>query len=297
MDIVAVVDHMPRAGETVKTASAQFYTGGKGANQAVAAARHGGRVQMVGAVGGDVFGESIRMELVKSGVGVEGVFTKDAPSGVALITVDRDGQNRIVVCEGANALLVPQDVERACGSGSVSPGSAMLLQNEIPRNTVVHAICLAQRLGCRVIWNVAPVEPIPNGLLTDKDVIVVNEKEASALVGYEVSDEGLARNAAEQLLAMGPGLVIVTLGNHGSLAVSHEFGLMRIPAFTVPVVDTTAAGDTYIGVFAAEWDGVGSPETALRKAAAAAALCVSQRGAQNSIPTREETETFLGQRA
>ncbi|ACV59285.1 PfkB domain protein [Alicyclobacillus acidocaldarius subsp. acidocaldarius DSM 446] len=297
MDIVAVVDHMPGAGETVKTASAQLYSGGKGANQAVAAARQGARVRMVGAVGGDAFGESICMQLVKSGVGIEGVFTKDAPSGVALITVERDGQNRIVVCEGANALLAPDDVERACGADPLPPGSAMLLQNEIPRATVVHAIRLAHRRGWRVVWNVAPVERIPAGLLTNRDIIAVNEKEASMLVGFEVIDDQSARKAAEQLLAIGPGLVIVTLGDLGSLALSPDFGVIRIPAFSVPVVDTTAAGDTFIGVFAADWDGVQSPELSLRKAAAAAALCVSRRGAQSSIPTREETETFLRQHA
>ena len=293
VDIVAEVDHVPKAGETVKARAAQFYVGGKGGNQAVAAARQGARVRMIGAVGTDLFGPSVRAALAGSGVEIEGVISKEGPTGLAMIAVESDGQNRIIVCEGANAELSPVDVESALDRSPFPPGAAMLVQNEIPRETVARAIHRAHQLGWRVVWNVAPVDPISKGLLAEDDVIVVNETEASALTGLEVTDGRTVREAAKRLLDEGPGLAVVTLGDHGSFALSRAFGEMRIPAFAVDVVDTTAAGDTYIGTFAARWDGVRSPEEALRWAAAASALCVSRRGAQDSIPTGEETAAFL----
>nr|WP_134159583.1 ribokinase [Alicyclobacillus sacchari] len=295
MDIVAVVDHVPQAGETVKTPHAHLYTGGKGANQAIAAARHGARVRMVGAVGADAFATTLRAVLQSSGGDVSGLVEKRGPSGMALITVESDGQNRIVVCEGANRMLTPRDVERACSASPWPPGSALVVQNEIPMETVRHALDVAHRRGWRVIWNVAPVVPVEAGLLGEGDVIVVNESEASELVGMDVADIETGRMACERLLKLGPGMAIVTLGAAGSIAVSSAWGIMSTPAYQVVPVDTTAAGDTFLGVFAADWDGVTSPERSLQIASAAAAVCVTRQGAQDSIPTREDVISFLKQ--
>ncbi|TDY42144.1 ribokinase [Alicyclobacillus sacchari] len=293
MDIVAVVNHMPQAGETVKAAQAALHTGGKGANQAIAAARYGGRVCMVGAVGNDTFAGPLREALEAAHVDVAGVIPKDGSSGMALITVEADGQNRIVVCDGANGLLTPADVDHACAKIPWPIGSALVVQNEIPRETVRQALTVAHQRQWRVLWNVAPVVPMEVGWLGRDDIVAVNESEASRLTGKDVVDVESARLAAQRLMEFGPGMVLVTLGALGSVAVSREWGTMVIPAREVIPVDTTAAGDTFLGVFAADWDGVSSPEPSLQVATAAAALCVTRSGAQNSIPQRQEVITFL----
>jgi len=292
VDLVVGVDAMPGPGETVLGQSARYQVGGKGANQAIAAARQGARVRMVGAVGTDAFAGMLTSALREAGVDVAGVTQAKGPSGTALVFLEPGGQNRIVVVPGANAALTPEGVERAVMDLDAPRDMAVVVQNEIPPDAVLASIRAAHRRGFRVVWNAAPPAQVPVGVLGSEDVLVVNEAEASHLAGKPVVDPKAAREVAAQLLALGPGLAVVTLGDKGLVAATRR-GTIQVPAWPVEVRDTTAAGDTWIGAFVAAWDGGEDVIQALRYATAASALCVTRAGASDSIPTRAEVEAFL----
>nr|WP_277992555.1 ribokinase [Alicyclobacillus mali (ex Roth et al. 2021)] len=295
VDLVVRVQEMPGPGATVLAESARHQVGGKGANQAIAAARQGVRVRMIGALGTDAFAPMLKRSLARAGVEVSGVAEVPGPSGTALIFLEPSGQNRIVVIPGANAALSPESVERALLAMEAPRETAVMLQNEIPRDAVMAAIRAAHLRGWRVVWNVAPPSEVPAGVLCRGDVIGMNEVEAARVTGREVSDERAAAEAAEAMLARGAGLAIVTLGPKGVVAASAR-GTFHLPAWPVEVRDTTAAGDTWLGAFVAAWDGGEDVREALRYATAAASLCVSRMGAADSIPARREVEAFLRSR-
>jgi ribokinase len=261
--------------------------GGKGANQAVAAARAGGRVTFVARVGGDVFGERALRGFAEDGIDTRFVV-KDAraPSGVALINVDAGGENCISVASGANALLSPEDVRRA--GEAFEKADIVLLQLETPDETVRAAAETARARGIPVVLNPAPARALDGGLLAAVAVITPNESEAGLLTGLAVAGP----EAARILRGLGPGLVIITMGERGVYASGHGFeGTM--PAFPVKAVDTTAAGDVFNGALAVAL-AEGQPIAAvLRFASAAAALSVTKPGAQPSAPARSEIEEFL----
>jgi ribokinase len=290
MDIVNRVKRYPEAGETIHGLGTEYSPGGKGANQAVAASLAGGAVQMIGAVGSDPFGAELTASLQRFGVDTSRVMTKGGTSGLAFITVTDEGENSIILSAGANGQVTVDDLDRLFEAGE---GDFILLQNEIPWASTRQAMRMASARGATVILNPAPAIAEVSQVLSLADVVVLNETEAEEISGVAVTEEAAAGQAADRLIAGGAKAVLLTLGEHGSLYVDAQGERVRTPAFKVKAVDTTAAGDTFIGAFAAS-GGAGLPlAERLRFAAAAAALAVTRQGAQASIPQRAEIEAFL----
>ncbi|OEU88700.1 ribokinase [Streptomyces abyssalis] len=283
MDLVAYVATAPRRGETVTGHAFRTVPGGKGANQAVAAARSGGAVSMIGAVGEDDFGVRLRASLTEAGVDTGGLRTVEGESGTAHIVVDGEGANSIVVVPGANGTvdgLAHGDERR------IAAADALLLQLEIPLTGVLAAAHAAREHGVRVVLTPAPAQPLPPELLAVTDLLVPNEHEAAVLTGK--SDP---YDAASALLASVPEAVI-TLGAKGSLYAVRDAEPVHVPAPRVKAEDTTAAGDTFVGALAVA-RGEGRPvQDALAWASAAAALSVQRAGASASMPHRAETDAF-----
>ncbi|MCX5225612.1 ribokinase [Streptomyces sp. NPDC006553] len=285
MDLVAYVPRAPALGETVTGRAFRTIPGGKGANQAVAAARAGGEVSMIGAVGADDFGTRLRAGLEHCSVDTDLLRTAEGPSGTAHIVVDDEGGNAIVVVPGANGTVTSLDHgdEALIGTADV-----LLLQLELPLSVVVEGAATARRLGVRTVLTPAPAQPLPPELLATIDLLVPNEHEAAALTG--LADP---REAALALLRDVPE-VVVTLGAAGSLYAVRGADPVTVPAPRVRAVDTTAAGDTFVGALVvALGEGRPAPE-ALAWAGTAAALSVQREGASTSMPYRTEIEAAFG---
>jgi ribokinase len=290
-DMIVNVPRIPHPGETVLGGEFTTAAGGKGANQAVAAARAGGDVTLIACVGGDMFGQRAVEGFARDGIHVEYVARSGCrPSGVALIFVSAEGQNSIAVASGANALLSPADVRRA--AGAFEGASALLMQLETPLSTVAEAARVARRQGVAVILNPAPAQELPGELLRRVSILTPNESEASALSGITVRDEASAAKAAAKLRQRGAGAVIVTLGARGAFVADAQTGQL-VGGFRVKPVDTTAAGDVFNGALAVALGEGRSLLEAARFANAAAAISVTRRGAQPSAPTRREIERLL----
>jgi len=286
MDLVARVARLPVPGETVPGSRFATVPGGKGANQAVAAARLGARTAMIGCVGDDDFGARLRAGLEADGVDCSALRTAEStPSGVALIAVDQAGRNGIVVVPGANGQLAPADVDAA--ERLIAGARIVILQLEVPIDTAVHAARRARALGRTVVLNPSPARPLPAGLLGCVDLLVPNEIEAAALTGAPVVSVDDAIAAGRHLRAGGAGTVLVTLGAAGAVTVAAD-GERHAPAPRVEAVDTTAAGDTFLGGLCAALVGGRTLAGAVAFGQAAAALCVTRRGAQPSIPYARE---------
>jgi len=295
MDLVVKCPRHPKLGETVLGGVFQTIPGGKGANQAVAAARLGARVEMVGRVGADGFGKDLLDNLSSSGVGISGVLRdSEAATGVALIVVDARGENTIVVASGANMRMLVEDVDAA--AAAFRGAAAVLLQLESPVPVVAQAAHLARQCGAKVILNPAPGQPLGADLLALVDYLVPNESETAILTGIEVVDPASRERAADKLLEQGVRTVILTLGEHGALLVNAD-GARHFPALEVKAVDTTAAGDAFVGAFGAALAEGQPVELAMRFASAAAAISVTRMGAQPSLPNRAEVEAFLAQQS
>ena len=288
-DLVVRTPRFPQPGETISGEDLQIIPGGKGANQAVAAARQGTPTAMVGRVGRDSFGPDLINNLKQNGVDTERVQTDpESATGTAIIIVDTNGQNSIVLSPGGNGKVTPADVEEI----PFSEATLLLLQLEIPVEAVLAAARRAKENGLRVLLNPAPARALPDELLALPDFLVPNESELSLLSGLPVNDLPSAENAAKTLLERGIQTVIVTLGANGALIVNKEL-TKHIPSFTVDVVDTTAAGDAFIGGFASALLQNKSLEEAVRYGCACGALAATKFGAQPSLPTKEDVETFL----
>ena len=289
MDFVVQVERLPRPGETVLGGRFATQPGGKGANQACAAARLGGRVRMVGRVGDDGFGVELRRNLEADGVDTRGVQVSAAlPSGVALIFVDASGQNQIVVAAGANQTLTRSDVDEAIAGASEG---FLLLQLESPLETIEHAAALGARRGLGVVLDPAPARALPDTLLANVSCLTPNESEALTLLGRPGSVVSLAEapGVARALLERGPRAVVLKLGALGAYADAGSGG-RHFPAARVDALDATAAGDTFNGAFAVAL-AEGRPfADAVAFANAAAALSVTRLGAQASIPSRSEVD-------
>jgi ribokinase len=290
-DLIVRAPRIPAPGETVLGGEFITAAGGKGANQAVAAARAGAQVSFVAKIGRDTSGSISLAGFRREGIDVTHV-TKDAkrPSGVALIVVDDQGENAIAVASGANDRLSPADIRRA--SRTIARANIALLQLESPVATVAAGVRLAADAKVRVILNPAPASAVPDALFRRVSILTPNESEATLLTGIRVSDVDSARRAAEQLRRRGAATVIVTLGARGALVVSEE-GSELIRGFRVKAVDTTAAGDVFNGALAASLARGDGLRSAVRFANAAAAISVTRVGAQPSIPTRREIERLL----
>lgn len=295
MDLVVRTPRAPKAGETLAGSDFHLIPGGKGANQAVAAARAGAAVRMVGCIGADAFGPLMLDSLMAAGVEVTGVSRLvEAATGTATIIVEDGGQNRIIVVPGANGKLTPEYIQQQWTT--IQQSDLILLQHEIPLATVHAVIEQAYTAGIRVLLNPAPFYPIPAAILAKVNTLVVNEGEAEALTGLAVTDAKTARSAAASLTEQGVSTVIVTLGGNGALLHTAADDLFQ-PAFQVEAVDTTAAGDTFTGSYAASLLHGLQPQEALHFASAASALSVTRLGAQTSIPTKDEVEDFLAAHA
>ena len=279
MDLMVRVARAPRGGETLQGLSFLANPGGKGANQAVACARQGARVAMVGCVGDDDFGSTLRNALAADGIAVAHVRTAAESTGVAVVMVDDQGENRITIVPGANHLLRAEP--EALG------GQYLLLQCEVPMAEVVLAARIMHDRGATVVMNPAPVCQLPGELWSLVDILVMNEIEASELSGVTVTDPASAAAAAASLRRRGPSTAIVTLGAQGAL-VADDAGCRHFPAIRVQVVDTTAAGDTFIGAMCAARVAGQSTDAAVMRGIQAATLCVTRAGAQASIPYLRE---------
>jgi ribokinase len=290
MDLVTRAPRLPAGGETLIGHSFATVSGGKGANQAVAAARLGAQVAMVGCVGNDDYGVQLRDALLAEQIDCRAVSTVEDSSGVALIVVDDNSQNAIVIVAGANGAMTAAVIDRF---DEVLKGADVIIcQLEIPDATVGHALKRARALGKIVILNPAPASrPLPADWFAAIDYLIPNESEASALSGLPVDSLATAEVAASQLIAMGAAKVIITLGAQGSLFANGK-GFEHFPAPKVKAVDTTAAGDTFVGGFAAALANGKSEAEAIRYGQIAAALSVTRAGAQPSIPTRSDVQAF-----
>lgn len=302
-DLVLDVDHRPAAGETILGSDVVITPGGKGANQAVAAGMVGGEVAFIGCIGADGYGELLRASLAGAGVDLAGLRTVVAPTGNAIIIVTPDGENSIIVSPAANRLVSPQMIDELEAVWSIA--TVLVVQLEIPLETVIHLSTRAHLGGTRVVVNAAPAAALPPEVLAVSDPLVVNESEAAFLLGRPhpaAPGDGDGDDAVDgaihivaDLLDLGPRSVVLTLGSEGAVllerAADGEPGMaVHVPARHVIAVDTTGAGDAFVGTLAVELAAGAGLEAAVLRATDVAAVAVGRRGAQESYPTLAELE-------
>ncbi len=294
-DMVVSAERLPTPGETVIGHSFRMNAGGKGANQACAAARLGAHVSFISKLGSDMFAEQAMEMLDNFGVDMSGItHDGETSTGIALIVVDDHGENAIAVAPGANYSLKPRDLERA--RELLRNADLIVCQYEIPANTIAFLVELCDDMCKRIMINPAPasLDFLAREAYAKVDILVPNEHEASILLGRPIEGRDAALSAAQELMAWGIGTVVITLGRQGCVAATADGRTFSIPAFEVETVDTTAAGDCFIGALACAI-GSGSPiENALQFACAAGALSVTRHGAQSSLPFQHEVEELLG---
>lgn len=285
-DMVIKTQHFPAPGETILGGQFLMNAGGKGANQAVAAARLGGMVTFVGKIGDDIFGKQAIQQLGEEGINVDFVSVDpENPSGVALITVDRTGENSIVVASGSNGTLSPADFDRA--ASEFAEAEFVLLQLEIPITTVEYIAARAYETQKKVILNPAPAAELSEEILKNLYLITPNETEAELLTGIKVTDQELALKAATQLCQKGVEVVIITMGAAGAFLLENgQSEIIKAPK--VEAVDTTAAGDTFNGALVVALSEGKSIRESIAFANRAAAISVTRIGAQSSVPYRKE---------
>jgi ribokinase len=291
IDMVVLTRRMPHPGETLAGKELHIIPGGKGANQAVAASLTGASTLMIGCVGDDAFSEALLQSLRNANVDVNGVSRiNDVRTGTATIIVEGNGKNRIIIIPGANDRVSLNFVTQKWGE--ISRSDLVLLQHEIPLPTIHEIIKHCHQKDIRVILNPAPMYPIPTEILALVDTLVLNETEAAALTGKTISGVSSAEQATRDILEVGVKTVIITLGELGAVLMDN-IGTIYQPAFKVEAVDTTTAGDTFVGSYAASILAGKSPAQALLYASAASAIAVTRLGAQSSIPSNNEVEQFI----
>ena len=290
LDLVAFADRVPVAGETISGNAFQTFFGGKGANQAVAVARLKHPVSMVGAVGDDAFGPQLKKALRAAGVDVRAVKVAAGSSGVALIATGQRGENLIIVVPGANGKLLPRDLDKH--KATIRTAGMLLAQLEIPMETIEYLGLLARKFDVPLMLDPAPARALPAELLRNVTWLTPNETETRALLGTS-GEEVNPTAAADRLLGQGASNVILKMGEKGVFVASSGGARIQIPAFAVQAVDTTAAGDAFNGAFAAALMQGQSVDDSARYACAVAAISVTRRGAQPSMPSRNEVTRFL----
>jgi ribokinase len=297
VDFIMKVDRLPARDETVTNSVFMQTFGGKGANQAIAVGRAGGDVAFVNCVGDDPYVERMLAGFRESGVRTDYICHETGvSSGTALVMIGEGGHNYLSVAPGANNRLTPERIDAV--RDLIAQASYVLMQFEIPAESIARTLEIARQEGVPVVWNYAPALPFDVSQLDKVDIVVVNEPEASALADVAVTDLASARNAARKLCELGVDTAIITLGEVGSLVGVREAPeVVHIPAFPVAAIDTTAAGDTYCGCLVVALAEGKDLADAVRFASAAAALCVQRLGAQPSIPWRREIDAFLEERS
>lgn len=291
VDLIMKLDRLPERGETVADGELSRVHGGKGANQAVAAALSGGDVAFISCVGNDPNAKPMVDSFKLANINTEFVFREnDLPSGTALIMVGKGGDNYISVSPGANYKLSPEYIDTA--EELIKHANFVLIQSEIPPETLAYAIKKSKEFDAQVIWNSAPARNVDLSILHMTDILVANEIEAALLAKKEIKSDTDIKKAAEYLLSHGVRTVIITLGPAGSYVATRE-RQFRVPSFDVKQVDATSAGDTYCGCLATALSQGKSIEEAVNFASAAAALSVTRLGAQPSAPSRKEILDFL----
>ena len=292
MDLVVRVPRLPTPGETVLGRDFGTFPGGKGANQAVAAARMGAKVSMLGRVGDDGFGHDLVENLTREGVGVQYIsIDENESTGIAMITVDKSGQNSIAVASGANMLLQPVHVKAAWDE--IEPPDVLVMPLEVPLDCLMTAAKLAQNTDTTVILNPAPARELSDDFLQCINVVVPNETETSILTGIELTNSNTTIAAARKLQSLGVNQVVLTLGASGALVLDGEEATIEIASHTVDVVDTTAAGDAFVAGLAVAIGEGKSLDDSARIANAAGALATTLMGAQPAMPTRENVLNLL----
>ncbi|WP_307852202.1 ribokinase [Neobacillus rhizophilus] len=285
MDLVTHVPHLPKAGETISSEKFQTNFGGKGANQAVALARLGADTTMIGKVGNDDYGQSLLNNLKQSGVNTSSILEDDGPTGMAFINVSADGENNIVLVSGANHKLQTSDINQ--NRVLIEQSDIIIMQLEIPLEVVEYVLELAFELHKKVILNPAPAQKLTKAMLEKVHTLIPNETELQILTGMPVSNEAEILSAGYYLKTLGIERLVITAGEKGAYVINDE-GEFHVPAFKVNVVDTTAAGDSFIAAFiVAETKGL-SDEEAAQFANKVSSIVITREGAQSSIPTLEE---------
>jgi ribokinase len=291
-DFVASADRVPVVGETITGHSFQTFFGGKGANQAVAVARLKYPVSMIGKVGDDSYGPLMKRALRQTGVDVRGVRAERGSSGIALIATGKQGENLIIVVPGANGKLLPRDLDHH--KATIREAGMLLAQLEIPMETIEYLGQLARKFDVPLMLDPAPARSLPGKLMQTITWLTPNETETRTLTGSNDSAEQLnAAAAAKDLLSRGVRNVALKLGEKGAFVLSHSGACVTVPAFPVQAVDTTAAGDAFNGAFAVALMRGNNINDSVRYACAVAAISVTRRGAQPSMPSRTEVTKFL----
>ncbi|MBP3906025.1 MAG: ribokinase [Peptostreptococcaceae bacterium] len=291
MDLVVNVDEMPKKGQTLIGSSFKEVPGGKGANQAVAIARLGGDINMIGKVGSDSFGKTLIEQLKNDNVDTEYVQIENCASGVAMITVDKNAENSIVVAPGANFKVLEEDIDK-CIDG-IKKSDIVVLQLETPLNTIKYALEKSKELGKYTILNPAPAVKLGDEIIRNVDLLTPNETELEILSGVKIETEDDIKKAAHVMIEKGVKELIVTLGSKGSLYINKDNMKLK-NSYRVEAVDTTAAGDSYTGALAVAFSKNESVEEAMDFASKVGALTVLKEGAQTSLPTLEDVLNFNG---
>ena len=291
MDLVVKVDTMPKGGQTLIGSNFKEVPGGKGANQAVAMARLGGNVSMIGKVGNDGFGQTLLNALKTDNVNTDYIGIEEGPTGVALITVDKNAENSIVVAPGANFKVAVEDIDN--NIEAINNSDIVVVQLETPLETIKYGLKKAKEAGKYTILNPAPAVVLEDEIIKNVDLLTPNETELEILSGVEINTEDDIKRAAQIMIDKGVKELIVTLGSKGSLYINKERSMFK-SAYKVQAVDTTAAGDSYTGALSVAFANGKNIEEAMDFASKVGALSVMKEGAQSSLPTLKDVENFRG---
>ena len=291
MDMTVKVEELPKLGETIFGNDFYESCGGKGANQAVAVSKLGMKTEMIGMVGKDSQGEKLIQNLNKYGIISDNVIKSDELTGRAIITVDKKGDNNIIVIPGSNFKITKEHIQAK--QDVIASSDVVILQNEIPSETVEFSLLKAKELGKITIFNPAPARKLSGEVFKNTDYLILNETEMEEIFEIKFNDEEYTEKISIKKKEYGIKNIILTLGDKGSILFSEDNNIKKYDVYKVKTVDTTAAGDSFIGAFTMKICEIGNPDEAIKYATAVSAIVVTRQGAQDSIPTREEIEKFI----
>lgn len=291
MDMTVKVEEIPKLGETIFGNDFYESCGGKGANQAVAVSKLGMKTEMIGMVGKDSQGEKLIQNLNKYGIISDNVIKSDELTGRAIITVDKKGDNNIIVIPGSNFKITKEHIQAK--QDVIASSDVVILQNEIPSETVEFSLLKAKELGKITIFNPAPARKLSGEVFKNTDYLILNETEMEEIFEIKFNDEEYTEKISIKKKEYGIKNIILTLGDKGSILFSEDNNIKKYDVYKVKAVDTTAAGDSFIGAFTMKICEIGNPDEAIKYATAVSAIVVTRQGAQDSIPTREEIEKFI----